>query len=147
MGEWMYRSTFSWPRHKLEFRGQLHALAALPRGKEPLYPLNRKLSGPEWAWRREEKILDHTGTRTLTSRSSSPEPVAIPTTLSRLPCITVNEDVKYGTCYIVMMWGCLNLLEAREEITRRILHNSGLCCNYDGAQAIIIALDVPTTAL
>jgi hypothetical protein len=33
MGEWMYSSTFSWPRHWLEVSGQLHALAALPRGK------------------------------------------------------------------------------------------------------------------
>jgi hypothetical protein len=32
-----------------------------------------------------EKILDPTGTRTPTPRSSSPEPVAIPTTLSRIP--------------------------------------------------------------
>jgi hypothetical protein len=30
MGEWMYRSTFSWPRHQLEVSGQLHAPAALP---------------------------------------------------------------------------------------------------------------------
>jgi hypothetical protein len=31
MGEWMYRSTLSWPRHYLEVSGQLHALAALSR--------------------------------------------------------------------------------------------------------------------
>jgi hypothetical protein len=35
MREWMYRSTFSWPRHKLEVSGQLHAPAALPPGKSP----------------------------------------------------------------------------------------------------------------
>jgi hypothetical protein len=35
MGEWMYRSTFSWPRHKLEVSGELRAPAALPPGKEP----------------------------------------------------------------------------------------------------------------
>jgi hypothetical protein len=35
MGEWMNRSTISWPRHKLEVSGQLHAPAALPPGKTP----------------------------------------------------------------------------------------------------------------
>jgi hypothetical protein len=29
MGEWMYKTMFSWPRHYLEVSGQLHALAAL----------------------------------------------------------------------------------------------------------------------
>jgi hypothetical protein len=29
MGEWMYRSTFPWPRHSLEVSGQLHTPAAL----------------------------------------------------------------------------------------------------------------------
>jgi hypothetical protein len=35
MGEWMCRSTFSWPRHELEVSGQLHAPAALTPGKSP----------------------------------------------------------------------------------------------------------------
>jgi hypothetical protein len=29
----MYRSTLSWPRHKLEVNGQLHAPTALPPGE------------------------------------------------------------------------------------------------------------------
>jgi hypothetical protein len=32
-GEWIYRSTFSSPRHLLEASGQLQALAAFPPGK------------------------------------------------------------------------------------------------------------------
>jgi hypothetical protein len=48
--------------------GQLHAPAALTRGKSPRYPLDRALGGR----RREEKILDPTGTRTRTPRSPSP---------------------------------------------------------------------------
>jgi hypothetical protein len=32
MGEWIYRSTFSWPRHWLELSGQLRAPTALPPG-------------------------------------------------------------------------------------------------------------------
>jgi hypothetical protein len=46
MWEWMYRSTFSCPRHCPEVSDQLHA-PALPWGKSPLYPLNRTLGGPQ----------------------------------------------------------------------------------------------------
>jgi hypothetical protein len=52
MGEWMYRSTFSWPRHYLEMSGQLDAPAALLQAKEPRYPLGRRLGGPQ---RRSER--------------------------------------------------------------------------------------------
>jgi hypothetical protein len=47
-----------------------------PRGKRPRYPLDRKLGGPQSRSGRsgEEKILDHTGTRTLTP--SVVQPVA-----------------------------------------------------------------------
>jgi hypothetical protein len=38
MGEWMYRFTFSWPRHYIEVSGQLHAPAVLLPLKEPPYP-------------------------------------------------------------------------------------------------------------
>jgi hypothetical protein len=70
MGERMYRSTFSW------VSGQLHAPVALRR--------ERRLVGPQGRSERrgEVKILDPTGTRTPTSRSSSPLPVTIPTALS-----------------------------------------------------------------
>jgi hypothetical protein len=47
MGEWMYRSTFSWPRHYLEVSGQLHAPAASPPGKSSRYPFYRRLGGPQ----------------------------------------------------------------------------------------------------
>jgi hypothetical protein len=57
MGEWMYRSTFSWPRHYLEVSGQLHAPAALFPENIPSYPLDRRarwISEPVWTtWRRE----------------------------------------------------------------------------------------------
>jgi hypothetical protein len=35
MGKWVYRSTFSWPRHYLEMSHLLYAPAALLPGKEP----------------------------------------------------------------------------------------------------------------
>jgi hypothetical protein len=39
MGEWMYRSTISWPRHELEVSGQFHGPTALPPEKEPPVPI------------------------------------------------------------------------------------------------------------
>jgi hypothetical protein len=74
MEEWMYRATFYWPRQQLEVSSQLHAQAALPRGNIRRYPLDRRLGGfqSRFGRRGEEKILDSTGTRTLTPRPSSP---------------------------------------------------------------------------
>jgi hypothetical protein len=74
MGEWMYRSTFPWPRDWLEVSGQLHAPAALPPRKAAQYTLDRRLSGLQTPSGRygEVKILDPTGTRTPTPRSFSP---------------------------------------------------------------------------
>jgi hypothetical protein len=40
MGEWIYRSTFSWSRHYMEVSCQLHTPAALHPGKGPQYPLD-----------------------------------------------------------------------------------------------------------
>jgi hypothetical protein len=50
------------------------------RGKNPRYPLDRRLGGPQSRSGRlgEEKILDPAGTRTPTPRSSSPQPVGFP---------------------------------------------------------------------
>jgi hypothetical protein len=66
--------------------GQLQDPAALPPKKEPQCPLDRRFGGPQSRSGRpgEDKIVDPTGTRTPTPRSSSPWPVAIPTELSRL---------------------------------------------------------------
>jgi hypothetical protein len=47
MGEWMYRSTSSWPRHQLEVSDQLHGSAALAPGERPRYQLDRRLGGPQ----------------------------------------------------------------------------------------------------
>jgi hypothetical protein len=56
-----------------------------PRPLYPSYPLDRRQCGTQnRSGRGEEKIFAPTGTRTPTSRSSSPYPVGIPTALSRL---------------------------------------------------------------
>jgi hypothetical protein len=67
-GEWMYRSTYSWPQHYFEVSGQLY-----PRGKSPWYRLDRRLGWPQnrSRWRGEEKNLALTGTRTPTPLLSS----------------------------------------------------------------------------
>jgi hypothetical protein len=79
MGQWMYRSMFSWPTNQLEVSGQFHALAALPPGIHLLYPLDGRLGGPKSRSGRygEKKILDPTGTRTPTPRSSRGEVVKV----------------------------------------------------------------------
>jgi hypothetical protein len=41
MVEYIYRSTFSWPRHQLEVSGQLHAAAGLTTGKEHTIPIGK----------------------------------------------------------------------------------------------------------
>jgi hypothetical protein len=67
--------------------GQLHAAAVLPPRKATPLPIGyRKLGGPQSrsGQHGEEKILDPTGAQTSTPRSSSPQPVAISTSLSRL---------------------------------------------------------------
>jgi hypothetical protein len=48
MGEWIYRSTFSWSRHCLEVNGELHAPAALPPWEtpEPVWTIELTL----WSW-------------------------------------------------------------------------------------------------
>jgi hypothetical protein len=44
----------------MEVSGQLHALAALPTGKEPWHPLDRKLGGPQSpCGRGSEEINSH----------------------------------------------------------------------------------------
>jgi len=47
MVEWRYSSTHSYPRHYMEMNGQLNAHTALPTGKEPQLPLDRRLCGPQ----------------------------------------------------------------------------------------------------
>jgi hypothetical protein len=65
------------------------------QGKSPRYPMNRSLGRPQSrsGRRREEKILDPIGTRTSTPWSSSLQPVAMPTELSRL------SKIKFSICF------------------------------------------------
>jgi hypothetical protein len=72
----------------MEVSGQLHALAALPREKESLYPLDGKLGRPQSRSERcgvQNNLLHLPGINTL---QSSPQPVSIPTELSRTDVIS-----------------------------------------------------------
>jgi hypothetical protein len=73
-GWWRYSATHSWPGHSKEVSCQLQALAALPPGNSPWYPLDRRLGGPQ---RRsgsgiEEKFPAPAGNWTLEHWSPSP---------------------------------------------------------------------------
>jgi hypothetical protein len=85
----------------MEVSGQLHAPAALPPRKEPLVPIERRLGGPlsrSGSGGEDRKFPAPAGNRTLEPRSSSPEPIAIPTELSRPfkeDCFTLKKMYVY----------------------------------------------------
>jgi hypothetical protein len=68
-----------------------------PRGKSPRYPLDRRLGGPQnrSGRRGREKNRAHNGTRTPTPRPSNPQPVAIPTALTRLFFLLTYAEIKF----------------------------------------------------
>jgi hypothetical protein len=107
-----------------------------PRGKSPRYPLDRRLGGPQSRSGRfgEEKILDPIGTRTRTPRSSSPQLVAIPTTLSRL-LYTVQQ--KQYISYLPDEYFKLNALTSHISI-RTIVLNKFLCHDKHKCQRTLI---------
>jgi hypothetical protein len=83
MGEWVYRSTFSWPRHKLEVTGQLHASSAFLKGKEPPVPI-----GWEVGWTPRASLDD------LEKRKNSPPP-----RLELRPLGRARSQSLYRLCY------------------------------------------------
>jgi hypothetical protein len=92
MGEWMYRSTYSWPNWR--WAVSFTARPLYPRGNSPRYPLDRRLGGPQNRSGRGEikENLDPPGIPT--PRPSSPQPVAIPTELSRfVVCRLSNKEM------------------------------------------------------
>jgi hypothetical protein len=123
------------------------------RGKSPRYQLDRRLGGPQnqYGRRGEEKILDTTGTRTLTPLLSCPKPVAIPTALSRiyiyiyiyiyicLPNQTVNMSLHQSTSIHLTLW--YNMLP-QQEMNVLLLHSLQLSntrhLQENGTQASLI---------
>jgi hypothetical protein len=84
IGEWMYRSTYSWPRNSWRWVVSFTPLSLYFWENFPRYPLARRLGGlqnqPEGS--REKKNNAPIGTRTPTRQSLSPYLAAIPTELS-----------------------------------------------------------------
>jgi hypothetical protein len=100
--------------------GQLHVSAALPPEKDPQYPSDRKLGGPQSRSGRcrEEKIFDHSGTQTPTYRSFSPYLVPIPLELSssspifrKLYCLNLQDNgisqAIHQACRLLLAGICL----------------------------------------
>jgi hypothetical protein len=57
LGKRRYRAMHSWPWHQMEVSGQLHALAALLPGKEPMVPTEQEAGWapePVWTWCEEK---------------------------------------------------------------------------------------------
>lgn len=67
------------PQHQVELSGQLHIPAACALGKNPKYPLNRRLGDPEpvWTFCKGEKFL--ASARIETPDHSAHSPVTVPT--------------------------------------------------------------------
>jgi len=58
MGEWMYNSMHSLPRHQIKVSGQLHAPAALTPQKEYPVPIEQKAGWvPEPVWMRWRRTV------------------------------------------------------------------------------------------
>ena len=47
MVEWRYSYKHNEPRHQMEVKSQLHALAPLTLGKSTWYPLSKEIGGPQ----------------------------------------------------------------------------------------------------
>jgi hypothetical protein len=78
-----------WPRLYMEVSGQLHVLAALPPGKEPMVPM--RLGGPQSrSGHGEEKNPHH-------RRESNPRTPIVQPVAQRYTdwAITVHEDMSY----------------------------------------------------
>jgi hypothetical protein len=77
----------------MEVSGQLHAPAALPRGKSPRYPLDRTLDGSQsrFGWLGDDKILD-------AYRDSNSDPSVVQAVASRYTdCAIRGSVVGWGT--------------------------------------------------
>jgi hypothetical protein len=121
MGEWMYRSTFPWPRHYFQVSVQLHAPAALLPGKEPAVPIGQEAGytpEPVWmTWRSGNSCLHRDSNfdpliiQPLASRYPGTwegecihEIFATPPTATRCKNPKSQIDIRIETGYAVSMW-------------------------------------------
>jgi hypothetical protein len=137
MGEWMYRSTFSWPRHYLEMSSNLHAPVALPRGKKSPDTGTHYIVG----WVGPRTGLDDEQKRSCPYRDSNSEPIDRPACsqsifltdwreLRKRPVSTM--DIELDGSLVLRMWvrhvmGCVNSLGSRHRNWPLSLPESQLC--------------------
>jgi hypothetical protein len=81
-GQWMYRSTFSWPRTSWKWVVRLTPQPLYPRGKSPRYPLDRRLGGPQSRSRRR-------GENCWPYRDSNSDPSVVQPVTSRYTDYTI----------------------------------------------------------
>lgn len=88
-GGWLCSSSIHVTSALDEVSAQLRALATLPQGRSPRYPLDREDEwAPEPMWTLQRNPLPLSG---IDPRLFSLQPVAIPTTLPRLLMLTTNQ--------------------------------------------------------
>jgi hypothetical protein len=100
MGEWMYTSTFSWPRHQLEVSGQFY-----PPGTHWIGGWVDPRTG---LGRCKEEILYPAGTWTPIPHSSTP--VASRKGIIRCFKITIY---KWGNCFASVSWYLVVAMRSR----------------------------------
>jgi hypothetical protein len=114
----------------MEVSGRLHIPATLPPGKEPWYPLDRRLGGPQnrSAQHEEEKNFAPTGTRTPNPRSFI-QPAASCYTDWAIAALILHlgvwkEVIKFSACSIPRRTHKLYPLLFLTGKTRFLLKNS-----------------------
>jgi hypothetical protein len=116
--------------------GQLHSTAALFSRKISLYPLDRRLGGPHSrSGRFEDTILDATGTRNVTPRSSSLYPFkVIGRTVPRNDCSRCLFILIFAATCCGLRWpssgGIYNILGSY------LSHNGSIRCNLSTTTAL-----------
>jgi hypothetical protein len=110
MGEWIYRSTYSWPRHWLEVSGYLHA-----RGKGPWYPLQRRLGGPQNRSRRGNEI-NSLPYQDLNSHPSAVQTIAGRTVLTL--CLFIIYVTTFTISEIIYHWTARWIITVNDEPER-----------------------------
>jgi hypothetical protein len=133
MWEWMYRSTFSSPRHQVEGSGQLHAPVALLPGKELLIPTEEEAGWapkPVWTtWRRgnswpywdsnsDSLVVQSVANRYTDYGIPAPNDNLIPNLASRMKVWETHVSVTYCELYLSY------LLQWTRIIWKPVLHNA-----------------------